>query len=465
MILAFAVVMISCESLVDDINENPNELVLEDVDANLFLNGAQLANAVAQGGHLARIAGMYSGQLIGYTSLYGNIYGYALSSAESEGAWNRWYIGVIPNVRAIRDKSPDDLLLVGISKVVEAHAIGTAASLFGDVPYREILTDVADPNFDPQDQVLEDQILLLTQAIGDLQNSVSRNEAFDIYFNGDRDSWIEAAYTLQARYYLQLKQYGNAYTAAQNGISSPAGSMQLIPRGDASFAEGDKNLFWMILAGSRTGDIGNSGSYLMSLLSDTLPATYRGNAKTVEVARHNYYAIDESSADGNLGVIEQFEPQNLVSYAENQLILAEAGARTQDFATGLGHLNDLRADLNTGYFLNATFASDTLFYDAYVAADFQAGGMENLDGIDQTRALLREIIEERYVSGFLTYMPFNDVRRLRRDDADLIVPFPLNTGTATINPQRLPYAETELFANENGPGDDPGIFEITRINQ
>ena len=52
------------------------------------------------------------------------------------------------------------------------------------------------------------------------------------------------------------------------------------------------------------------------------------NAKTNETARHGYYTIDESSASGNTGVIEQFEPQPIATYSENQLIKAEASARS-----------------------------------------------------------------------------------------------------------------------------------------
>ena len=50
------------------INDNPNEITLADVDSRLFLNGAQLANTIVQVSHINRICGMYSGQLIGFTS-------------------------------------------------------------------------------------------------------------------------------------------------------------------------------------------------------------------------------------------------------------------------------------------------------------------------------------------------------------------------------------------------------------
>ena len=456
-------VLPSCE-IPTDLNDNPNEITLQDVDPNLFLNGAQLANIMVQNSHVNRITGMFSGQLIGYTSLYSNIYGYSLSTVESNDEWRGCYTGVLTNVRHIREAAPDDKLLVGMSKVLEAHAVGTLAILMGDVPYLEVVSETADPVFDSQLEVLAELTLLLDRAISDLGSASSRTEDYDIYYNGDKDKWLAAAYTLKARYALVQSDYASALTAANMGISSSAGDMNYIPRGDAAVSQGDKNLFNAILSGSRTGDLGNNGSYLLELLNDTTSA-YRGNAKTNETARHNYYKIDETSGEGNLGVIERFEPMPMVTYFENQLIKAEAAARTG--ADGLGHLNDYRAWLAGGGRLNTTFNSDTTIqYDAYVSADFASGGMENSDGVSSETALLREIIEERYVSGFGTYMPFNDHRRLRGDsETDLIVPFPLNTTAAAADGhvERIPYAQDELTSNSNMT-EDPGLYAKTKVN-
>ena len=460
-LIASMLVLPSCE-IPTDLNDNPNEITLQDVDPNLFLNGAQLANIMVQNSHVNRISGMFSGQLIGYTSLYSNIYGYSLSTVESNDEWRGCYTGVLTNVRHIREAAPDDKLLVGMSKVLEAHAVGTLAILMGDVPYLEVVSETADPVFDSQLEVLAELTLLLDRAISDLGSASSRTEDYDIYYNGDKDKWLAAAYTLKARYALIQSNYSAALTAANMGISSSADDMNFIPRGDAAVSEGDKNLFNAILSGSRTGDLGNNGSYLLELLNDTTSA-YRGNAKTNETARHNYYKIDETSGEGNLGVIERFEPMPMVTYSENQLIKAEAAARTG--GDGLGHLNDYRAWLASGGRLNATFNSDTTIqYDAYVSADFASGGMENSDGVSAETALLREIIEERYVSGFGTYMPFNDHRRLRGDsETDLIVPFPLNTTAASAHVERIPYAQDELTSNSNMT-EDPGLYAKTKVN-
>ena len=135
---------------------------------------------------------------------------------------------------------------------------------------------------------------------------------------------------------------------------------------------------------------------------------------------------------------------------------------------GLGHLNDYRAWLASGGRLNDTFNdSASILYEAYDAADFEDGGMENSDGVLAATALLREIIEERYVSGFGTYMPFNDHRRLRGDDeTHLIPPSPLNTSAALEygHVERLPYAQDELTSNST-MDEDPGLYAETEVNQ
>ena len=451
----------SCMDLVEGVNDDPNGITIEEVDAKLFLTGALIGNNLAQAGHANRITASWTGQLIGFASVYGNAYGYDISTAEANSTWNRIYISVIPQVRHIVKTADGDALLSGIAKVVEAHAIGTAASIFGDVPYAEINNEeIPDPRFDGQISVIDAAINLLDAGIADLSTTGGRSLGEDIYFNGDAEKWMEAAYTLKARYYMYKKDYGAAYTAAKNGISSASSTMKFTPSG----AEENQNLFFTILNGSRAGDIGTEGSYLDQLLDPT-SSVYRGNAKTNEYARGTYYTIDENTASNNLGIIEMTEPHHLVSFAENHLTLAEAGARTEGFGTGLTHLNEFRAWLNGGGRLNANFIDSTYLYEPYDAADFAAGGIENSDNISDDKALLREIIEERYVSCFGQFIPFDDARRLRKSDNDVSVPFPMNTGTASAHAERYPYADNELNANSNGPGSDPGIFTKTAVNQ
>ena len=119
--------------------------------------------------------------------------------------------------------------------------------------------------------------------------------------------------------------------------------------------------------------------------------------------------------------------------------------------------------LNTTHDVSANYK-----YDPYVEADFAAGGMENADNVTKEKALLREIMEERYVSGFGSYMPFDDHRRLRgANETDMIVPFPLNTTAATKHVERMPYPQSEKNSNSNVPviSDADALYTKTEVNK
>ena len=92
--------------------------------------------------------------------------------------------------------------------------------------------------------------------------------------------------------------------------------------------------------------------------------------------------------------------------------------------------------------------------------------MLNADGkLSADRALLHEIIEERYVTGFCTFTPFDDARRLRgAKETDIAVAIPLNTGAVSQHPERLLYPQEELIANPNAPA-DPGLYAPTEVNR
>ena len=185
----------------------------------------------------------------------------------------------------------------------------------------------------------------------------------------------------------------------------------------------------------------------------------------MRTARRNYSYIDGDGEQAG-GIDDATTPMKLVSYEENLLIWAECILRANSDNQGaIDKLNELRTYLRSGNAFNLIDAGDTFLYDDYVLADFEAGGMENMDNIAVDRAILREIIEERYVSGFSTYMPFNDARRLRASDSDVIVPFPLNNGTTTVNPQRLLYPQDEIDGNSNFPSPIPDLFTATPVNQ
>jgi starch-binding outer membrane protein, SusD/RagB family len=449
----------SCQKWVAGINNNPNDFTVSSLNAGVFLKGAEINDMQIQLGLLDRAAGFWSGQFIAYEQTEQDMYYYQFSGNSFN--WDG-YSSVLTPLRLIRKKESKNPLYVGIAKVVEAHLVGTYASLFGDIPYSQALSSNPNPPFDHQKDVFKSLQSLLSSAITDLKKVTASDVVNgDYIFNGNKNKWIESAYTLKARYYMITKQYDSAYAAAQHGISTVANSMMFVPY-TAVTDPNSKNTIWERIqqGGTSVGDVPDVDhpGFLFHML-DSL-----NNAKTDETARMAYDSIDQNSTVNNKGVAAEYEPQGLITCQENLLILAEAGARTQGFATGLNYLNDVRALLASGELFNSSVSGLPMKYDAFVAADFDNGGMENPNNMTPIRALLKQIIGERYVTGFYTLMPYNDWRRLEKSDQDLQVPFPLNTPTQTKNVERFLYPNSELEGNTSAPS-DPGAYTPTAVNQ
>ncbi len=451
---------VGCEKIVVGINDNPNEISSDSFEAGvLLLRGIEIANISVQAGHGTRIGGMWTGQTRGLILLYKSIAEYNISAEETNNIWQNAYQGVVKQARLLRQQtasSPKAKQYSGITKVLEAHTLGTMASLFGDIPYTEIAREeIADPKFDSQKFVFAQLQILLDEAITDLGAAPNTDIPEDLIYAGNTVKWIKAARTLKARLYMYTREYDKANQQALIGILTATDAMLYTP---PAIGLGSTNLNYKMVI-ERGGYWGFTGSYLDNLLGKV-----RNNAKTQENARLAYYRFDGASATNNKGIAAINTPMVLVGFEENQLILAETAVRAGKTADGLAQLNKLRAYLTGGKAFLKLNAADPLKYDAYVLADFEKGGMENLDGIPTDRALLREIIEERYVSGFTGLLAFDDLRRLSSKEKDIAVLPPYNSPTIKQYPQRFIVAQSELSANQNAPK-DPGIFSVTEVNK
>ena len=456
----YAVVLlafIGCDTYLD-INEDPNVAI--DVPAELLLKGMLLADVQIQSGHTMRISQFWTGQMKGIANLYARINDYNISPEETNSEWGFMYHGIMTQNDIIQENS-DDNLVKGIANVIEAHGLGSMASLFGDIPYSEV-GSTEDAAFDGQLAVYQAAQTLLNDAIAQLTLvPATRRFSNDILLNGNPTAWIQVANTLKARYFLATRQYPEAYTSAQSGINSGSNALRYAAAyADYGSTNENSSLYFLILTGSRAGDLTTVDSFCEDLLSPS-STTSRNNTKTDESRRGDYLTLDQGGINANrLSAANARMP--LVTYEENLLILAEAGFRVTGFNEGLTRLNSLRTYLRTG---NA-FAGNTglnILYDDYVSTDFDAGGIENTDNIAADRALLREIIEERYVSCFGTHVVFDDARRIRATDNDIALPIPINSGSQY--PERFLIAQDEIDGNSNAPSPIPDIFTKTPINQ
>ncbi|MFC2186806.1 SusD/RagB family nutrient-binding outer membrane lipoprotein [Fulvivirgaceae bacterium LMO-SS25] len=462
-----------CSELVSDLNQNPNNPT--SAPYQFALTTTEVANIILHTGEPTRKAGIFAGQYTGIERQQLGYSNYDLVSSDFNSHWNTVYSGIVRNALVTKELAAEqgiEGITAGITQILRAMALGTAASLWGDVPFDEGgQLEFENPTYEDQRTVYAKAQNLLDDAIANLATNSGRPLALtDIYFDGDPIAWIQVAYTIKARFYMHTKDYPAAYSAAQNGIGTDGSGANNNLRSPHGTALDNANLNYQFFEiAARKSDLVTSDFFASMIDSNPerspIPSNYRGHAKTNETARYDYLlrttdvGIQPNTQNNGFAQIDGLGA--MATYAENLLILAEAGARA-DFNIGLNHLNEFREYMsNGGYLRNPNMAN--LQYLPFVAADFNAGGLENQEGnLTPNDALLREIIEERYVTLFGQIEVFNDTRRTQ-NETNIRVPVAPNRGTEL--PQRFLYAQSELDANASTPNPIPNFFQRTSVNQ
>ena len=461
--ILLAVVSASCKKMVAGLNNNPNQPT--GANASTMLPGVETADMLLQGGDVARTASTWSGYCTGEQLQSANIQVYNVVAGNFDASWFLVYGAVLKNTVIMQQEAEavNNLQLAGVGQLLEAHAIGTAADLWGDIPFSQAFSSAyPDPVYDPQASVYNDVQSLLDSAITNMSSSAFTDfSAQEVFFAGKMPPFIQAAYTLKARNYLHVRDYASALAAAEKGISTAANSW-LAPYPGTT--KGNDNPWYQYQAIDRLGSLDGKGAYAVSLLNPA-SAHYRGNSKTNETARYNYLYTG-STPTLNVAAGAFFYNKTsfpMVTYQENLLILAECDTRLNGFAAGLADLNAYRTYMATGGYISSTFLTSTNHqYDAYVAADFDAGGIASRNSLSPGDALLANILEERYITFIGQIEGFNDLRRTARE-ATVAVPVPPATGSQL--PQRFLYAQGEVNGNTSLPKPIPGLFTATPVNQ
>jgi hypothetical protein len=457
---------------VEDSNVNLDALTNSDAK-NLF-QGVLLADQFFQTSSVSRDAMIWLNQANGEDRQYIALNNWNNTTAsEFDDSWNNAYVNCITQAKITEAKASKEVNpnLKGATQVIEAHCMGTVTSLWGDAPYSEIdiTGNTLAPKYDTQVSIYVKLQALLDNAILNLNSSVGSGipAVKDIYYAGDASKWIKLAHSLKARYYLHVKDYANAKTQALLGIDVATDDLKAV-FGNSSAQ--NFNPYYSFLVYDR--DTYMSGDSYAARLLDSTNALYRGNAKTDEGARYaftynteyfspyslNIYGTDYGGTNGKFG---SDSAMPMVTYGEMLLIISEADARTS-FAAGLTSYNNYRNVLNSGYSIgigNSGYNTETFRYLAYDATDFAIGGMENPSpSITDQNALLREIMQERYIYLIANFEAFNDFGRTNN-----MAEIQLKSGN-TGSPQRFLYPQVEINANPNTPSPIPTMTTKTPIH-
>lgn len=422
------------------IDEDPNFPV--GATAEQIFIGVQARGFLQMQGQFARTASIWTQQIAGINNqqrTYGSRYEQEEQDINTQ--FNGIYTaGGLVDIRRLRDLALEagDPRLTGIAMVWEAFTMGTYASLFGDLPYREAaIPDIPAPVLDPQQQIYDDVQALLTGAIQHLEGAPGTpGFAVDLVYGGDTDRWIAAAHTLKARFYLHVAPrvgaaaYQDALQHAELGINEPPASPAQAIHGQAP---GDFRAWH-----GGTLDDGNVWAQFVEARADLV-----ANQRMVSILEQRadprltaYFAPVDGAVRGadQFGVGGDPEPwsplspgrvfrefrQPFITWAETQLIKAEAAFQLGSQETARTHLNGVR----------------------------QAVGMAALEG----PVTLEDIMVEKWIVQFQNIDVYSDWRRTcyprlipggpEQDAAGRPVP-------AARVPGRYVYGQTERQQNPN----------------
>ena len=480
LVIAFVMITSNCTNLTNGLSTDPVNVTDPSViDASKYMTGVEVTLMGVFEGDQARQLSMWADNFSGEDRQYAGLGNYVTSGQDFDGEWVTIYTGIFTNTKLLKQNArpAKNFISVGIAEVIEGMCIGLAADIWGDVPFSQITQypTIVNPTVDNQASVYAAAQNLLDSAI--IHLGQSGNAPGDFLLGGDKDAWTAVAHTIKARLFLHTRDYANANKHALVGIVSPSGNV-LAPHGSAYLQT--FNLYYSFCTYDRSGYMG-ANTFAPRLLDKT-QANNRNNAKTDETARLNYLYTPggglnflpagsipyepnvQCNFDGWGNPVDQdgffggVTPFPIVTYQENQLILAESYAKSGDPTNALISLNALRAYYATGAHVNSGYLPMGNNYAAYVATDFASGGIENADNIAQDQALLREILEERYVTLIGQIEGWNDMRRTGN-----FLKLPLPSGKADY-PRRGLYSQIEINTNPNIAKASQDVTLYTSVN-
>lgn len=443
-VLSLALFGAGCDSFIQGpgLTENPNNPSTATTVQQLI--AVQAAMAVQMEGQLARTAGMFTQQIIGsnnqqltqgtqYNTLEGDISRFM----------SRFYTGGgllgLRNIQAAANGAGNKFV-EGIAKVWEGYAFGTATSIWGDLPYREALNPtILTAKLDRQEDIYAEVQKRLDEGIALLQSASTTGncEPADLIYcaaAGPKSSqinrWIAAAYTLKARFYLDLAErdgkaaYTLALAAATKGISeAPVTATQAMHgQGPGDFRtfhgatqDVDGNIWAEFLLTRQDFVAGNVLVLILKVRNDPrLTAYFDPNAAGQILGMDENKNVVGGTAASLLNAPTRRAltfRQPLVTWSENQLIQAEARFKLNGPDAALENVNAVR-----------------------IAVGLPALNVVTFD----------DVMIEKYIAMFQSIAVWSDYKRT-------CLPLLKPHGNSPEVPGRLPYGQAERLNNPNLP--------------
>ena len=463
MIIVLGGIFSSCENWLD-INTNPNSA--SSVDPDYLYSGAITsfaANRVGGDGNMAIGAGA---QFWSSGGLWGNFGDFYVFSPYSTGnAFGIVYVTAGKNLFLAVEESkkaiPIKTNTIAQCMIFSAQTFFQNTMIYGDLPMSESFDmEINQPKYDTQEEILDNLILSLDEAIAMIDDSPTAITTNDLVYSGDMDNWAKYAKSLKFKILMFMvdrkPQYSSQITAmlTAGGMISSEGDNFSFPFFDVA---GNRNSYWTV------GDQYYGSGYIDDFFMTPPSADIMNPTND---PRRPLYFIPGDDAGGeyipcgasedattasayvNAEVLVQPDQEDIMlSYSEQLLLEAEAELRfNNDLVTAKTKFdNGIKASMS--YWGVATGSQDGFLAQAI------------FDFTDATTAL-RLIHEQQWVD----FIPrgIDGWANWRRSGADgneiPHLEVPVNANYPDLF-RRWPLPDDERAANPNVPDPLPKLYE------
>jgi len=214
-----AVVLISCQSGLDDAYNNPNA-VTEIDDAALFTNAVRSLLLQTTGGATSEFAGQYAHYYVeGSTARKPDQYFDNFDGTYAD-IYDGFYGGVIKHIEEVMVITTTDgtrnEVRYAMADVISVMGFAVITDAFGEIPYTEggkgKTEDILMPKYDTQEFIYTDMIERLGESIQVLKlaDPTKGYPGSDPLFDNDLSKWVRLANSMRLRLGMRLRMADNA---------------------------------------------------------------------------------------------------------------------------------------------------------------------------------------------------------------------------------------------------------------
>ncbi|WP_370901285.1 SusD/RagB family nutrient-binding outer membrane lipoprotein [Chryseobacterium gossypii] len=450
--------LISCESNLDTINENPNDQA--SIDPKFLLTYVSKSAFQVNGDN------MYASRMMIGTDGE-NVYQYM---KWNDASFDVYTSGLLNTVKMMQEAERiNNKNYIAIGKFYRAYYFFNLSLKFGSIPYSEAVkgeSGITQPKYDSQEAVMSGILTELKEA-NDLINSNDKIEG-DIIYNGDATKWKKLinSFRLKILITLSKKTTAGSYNIASE-FSSVAGSQPIM----TSIADNGELKFYDV-ADSRYTMFNNSGygsslymaNYFINMFKDRQdPRLFTFAAQTTAAKEAGKPVTDFTGYNGgnpvspysdnaalvaakNISKVnDRFykdatnEPSSVLSYSELEFILAEAAARGWISGSAKTHYdNAIKASFN---FYQTYVKNPNLYFSGFDVNQYLTTPLVAYNDSAPLSSQLEKILTQKYMTMFhqAQWTSYYDYLRTGYPT------FPLPTGVSA--PLRFRYPQSEYNYN------------------